>query len=294
MDFGPVSDHDGRVIRLQAPSRATVQESYQLIELCNEAEREPGDVEIDCSRTTNFGPFGVALFAASFAARRSQGRVTRLIAPADDVARAFIEEVGLTKIAEGEKTGLNTLEVRQMMALDAVYTESITSILTRGVPGMTEENSYTIQLCLNELLQNVFEWSESKIGCTVLARWYRKTRSVRLAVVDRGIGIPAALRRKRIRELHRATDAAVIVAAVTTPRLTSRENQVGGLGLKTIRETVCSRRGRLTIVSHAAKITWSDDRLSQFRSPALRGTAIEIDFRPDVKAPDAFSYTPVF
>lgn len=86
----------------------------------------------------------------------------------------------------------------------------------------------------------------------------------------------------------------MIEAAVTTPRLTSRANQVGGLGLKTIRETVCSRRGRLTIVSLAAKLTWSDERLSRYKSPPLRGTAIEIDFRPDAEIPDEPGYTPLF
>lgn len=282
------------MLRLQLPARATVGESYQLIELCNEAEREVGEVEIDCVETKTFGPFGVALIASLLSMRRKSERLTRLTPPRTPEAKAFVEEVGLTKFATGHATGHRTLELREMTALDAVYTESVTSMLTRGVPGMTSENSYTIQLCLNELLQNVFEWSESPIGCIVLARWYKKSRSVRLAVVDRGIGIPAALRREKIRALHRQGDADVIEAAVTTPRLTSRANQVGGLGLKTIREIVCARRGRLTIVSLAAKLTWSGERLSRFKSQPLRGTAIEIDFRPDAEVPDEPGYTPLF
>ncbi|MCK6536415.1 MAG: hypothetical protein L6Q84_25885 [Polyangiaceae bacterium] len=294
VDFGRANDDHACVLRLKLPARATVGESYQLIELCNEAEREVGEVEIDCSHTKVFGPFGVALIASVFSTRRKSGRPTGLTPPHDPDASAFAQEVGLTKFAAGHPTGLRTLELREMTALDAVYTDSVTSMLTHGVPGMTSESSYTILLCLNELLQNVFEWSESPIGCVVLARWYKKTRSVRLAVIDRGIGIPAALRRERIRALHRQSDADVIEAAVTAPRLTSRANQVGGLGLKTIRETVCSRRGRLTIVSLAAKLTWSGDRLSRFKSPPLRGTAIEIDFRPDAEVPDEPGHTPLF
>jgi anti-sigma regulatory factor (Ser/Thr protein kinase) len=167
-------------------------------------------------------------------------------------------------------------------------------MVRRGVPGMDEETSYPIQLCLNELLQNVFEWSHSPVGCLVLARWFHRTRSVRLAVVDRGIGIPAALRSRKVRGLHRSNDADVIVAAVTTPRLTSRENKVGGLGLKTIREVVCGRKGRLTIVSLGAKVVWNAEKLARYQSYPLRGTAIEIDFRPMSPVHDPDEYVPVF
>ena len=235
---------------------------------------------MDCTKVEHFGPFGVALLASSIAMRRLDGRTTELRLPKDPLAIDFACEVGLDRFARGERTGLGTLEVRQMHALDAVYSEAVTEMVLRGVPGMNEDNSYSIQLCLNELLQNVFEWAHSPVGCTVLARWYLKTRSVRLAVVDRGIGIPAALRKEKVRDLHRASDADVIEAAVTTPQLTSRENRVGGLGLKTIRQTVCERGGRLTVISLSAKLTWVGDKLRKARSVPMKGTAIEIDIRP--------------
>ena len=202
--------------------------------------------------------------------------------PTDDDARDFVKEVGLDRFVAGEKTGLGTLEIRQLDALDAVYTMRVVDLLADRVPSkITEANSYPIQLCLNELLQNVFEWSQSPVGCFVLARWFRKSRSVRLAVVDRGIGIPAELRRFKIQALHRASDADVIKAAVMTPELTSRANRVGGLGLKTIRDVVCGRAGRLTVVSLGAKVTWSGNKISPYKSPHFRGTAVEIDIRPD-------------
>jgi signal transduction histidine kinase len=267
--------------RVEMPDRATVNESYQVITACSLAEREPGTVAIDFSRTVRFGPLGLALVAASIAMRREANRATELILPKDAGAAEFCREVALDQFLAGQMTGLGTLEIRQMRQLDALYTQQIAQILVRGVPGVTEDSSYVIQLCLNELLQNVFEWSKSTIGCIVFARWFKRTRSVRLAVVDRGIGIPAALRAKKIEDLHRKKDAEVIEAAVTAARLTSRANQVGGLGLKTVREVVCARDGRLTVISHAAKVSWRQNRVSKFRTPALRGTAIEIDVRPD-------------
>jgi hypothetical protein len=266
---------------IRVPARATIADSYQLIGRCSEMEQEQGPVILDASKTKMFGPFGIALLAASCALRRITDRETVLVLPNDPEPRDFVEEVSFDGFIRGESPRAGTLAVRQMRALDAVFTDNVADILVRGVPGINEDNVYPIQLCLNELLQNVFEWSGSPIGCTVLTRWYRQTRSVRLAVVDRGVGIPAALRRHQIQDLHRLDDADVIEAAVTRPLLTSRANKVGGLGLKTIREVVCGRGGRLTIVSLGAKVVWSGDRLSKYKSPPLRGTAIEIDIRPN-------------
>jgi anti-sigma regulatory factor (Ser/Thr protein kinase) len=280
--------------QIEVPLRATMNESHQLVELCNRAENEDGEVLFDCRATTRFGPFGVAALGSAIAIRRKAGRKSRIALPVDADAARFVSEVGLDKFAAGATTGIGTLEVRQMTALDAVYTRAVSDILIRGVPGITEENSYPIELCLNELLQNVFEWAESPVGCLVLARWYHRTRSVQLVVVDRGIGIPAALRRSRVRDLHRAPDADVIEAAVTMPLLTSRVTQVGGLGLKNIREVVALRGGRLTVLSLTAKVTWSGDKIHRAVSPGFRGTAVEIDFRPNAPVERPSDYVSVF
>jgi anti-sigma regulatory factor (Ser/Thr protein kinase)/anti-anti-sigma regulatory factor len=280
------------------PRRATLEGSYDLVQAFAAAMQEPEALTLDCAGTEFFDPFGVALIAALIASRRQDQnpRATSLVPPRDPEANHFVAEVGLDRFANGESTGRGTLEIRQLHALHANYTSAVTKMLVRGVPGITEENSYPIQLCLNELLQNVFEWSESPIGCVVLARWYLKTRSVKLCVVDLGIGIPAALRRSRVRELHRATDAEVLEAAVSTPRLTSRANQVGGLGLKTILDEVSTRGGRLTVLSLGAKLSWVAGRVTgrSKRPPAFRGTAILIDFRPNALVPSAREHIAVF
>lgn len=158
-------------------------------------------------------------------------------------------------VAGMSTSAASTITIRRLTALDPTYTAEAARVICDGVPGMDEAASYPVQLCLNEL-QNVFEWSESRIGCVVLTRWFHRSRSVRLAVVDRGIGIPARLRDLRIADLHRETDANVIAAAVTRPQLTSRVGRAGGLGLKTIHEVVTSRRGRLTVMSHNAGLLW--------------------------------------
>lgn len=266
---------------VELPKRGTVNESYQLIKFCAETERISEDVSLDASQIGMYGPFGIALLASMVATRRGASLDTNIVLDSASEGAAFLHEVGFERFVRGHQTGLGSLEVRQLSALDALYTDAVTKLLTEGVEGFDTDAAYPITLCLNELLQNVFEWAESAVGCFVFCRWYRQTRSVRLAVVDRGMGIPAALRRRQIQGLHRASDVDVIVAAVTTPQLTSRANKVGGLGLKTIREIVCDRGGRLTVVSLGAKVRWAGSGVSRYSSPPLRGTAIEIEFRPD-------------
>jgi hypothetical protein len=288
--------NDAASARVRIPVRATFSEVNAVLRACEELEREPDAVVLDATTTTMFGPLCVCLLAASTAERHASARSTRLDPPTDKEAARFLREIQFDRFVRGSATDASsTITIRQLRALDPTYTAQAAQVICDGVPGLDEASAYPVQLCLNELLQNVFEWAESAIGCVVLTRWFHKSRSVRLAVVDRGIGIPARLRRLRIADLHRESDADVIVAAVTRPKLSSRVGRAGGLGLKTVHEVVTGRGGRLTVLSYNAKLAWSGSKsVTISRIPAFRGTAIEIDFRPATPVEDPDAYLPVF
>src|SRR5439155_583854 len=114
----------------------------------------------------------------------------------------------------------DTLELRQMLVHDRLYTERLAEVLVGHVRGYDEDATHLVHLCVNELLQNTFEHAGSPEGAFVHCRWYKKDGNVRIAVADGGIGIPEALRRS-VPSLHREADAAVIEAAVTRAGLTS-------------------------------------------------------------------------
>jgi hypothetical protein len=172
------------LLLIPLPERATVDDSFELIPLLAEAENVQGDVILDASKTTVFGPFGVGVIASTMALRRTRGYQTSFVGPRNVPAQVFLDEIGFFRAVAGEQPRPGTLEMRQLHALDAMYTDGVVQLLVANVPGINEDNGYAIQLCLNELLQNVFEWGESRVGCFVLARWYRNTRSARLAVVE--------------------------------------------------------------------------------------------------------------
>jgi hypothetical protein len=272
-------DYPG-MLRLEVPRRATINESPQLARLVGEAEREKGPVEIDCSKIEAWGPFGVALLASCLAVRQKLGRETQFIAPTEADAVESFEQTGLALLAQGNNIGLNGGQVHPIDLQEHESSNALAVALSSSLGSAAEAAPAVVQPCLQPLLDNLFEWSESIVGGFAVVRWHKKTRQVRFALVDRGLGIPAVLRRSHVGNLIRSSDAEVIEAAFSDPAVTSRQEGMRGLGLKHLRDNVLAHKGKLTVISLGAKISWTSDRVTRSPSPAMRGTAIEVEMSP--------------
>jgi two-component sensor histidine kinase len=245
-------------------------------------------------------PPGTTLLALAIGRRVADGGdAPEFVPPASSDAREFLREVGFDRYLDGHGAARElerqsgTREMRQMAALDPAYIHQIADLLAERVPEMSETTSHLIGLCMKELLQNVFEHAPEVPGgpvlCFVHSRWYLREHNVRVAVVDDGIGIPAALRRRQVRGLQRASDLDVVEASVAEPGLSSGRGR-RGLGLKLIRDIVTARDGTLTVISGTAKVKFATrSRIMRGRKlpQPFRGTAIEIDFRPGKAIPIA-------
>jgi hypothetical protein len=279
--------------KIEFPPLAQVGQSYQIIKCCHAIESLSDQIVLDLSRCRMLGPIATTLLALALARRHDKGLPPATVVPAEDAEVAhFLDEIAFERFLQGKgrsaQSGAQwgTREMRQLMALDPNFVEAVADLLADRVPGTSHDASYFVQLCMNELLQNVFEHSFSKFGCFLHCRWYKKSANARIAVVDGGIGIPAALRREQVEQLHREDDAHVIVAAVTKEGLSSRRGRPGGLGLKHIHDIVTRREGTLTVISQSAKVEFKRQgpkiaRTSMF----FQGTAVEIDFRPQIEVP---------
>lgn len=266
------------MLRLEVPRRATVNESPQLARLVAEAEREKGPVEFDCSKTEAWGPLGVALLASCCAVRKRRGYETSIIEPADDDdAKSALDETGLVRLTKGETDCFEEWQVHPISIERGKPVSELSRELLSPLASAAVNAPAVVAPCLNALLDNLYLWSESSVGGFVVVRWQKKHHSAKVALVDRGLGIPAALRRAPGSALHRATDVEVIEAAFSDPNVTSRLEGKMGQGLKTLRETVLSHRGKLTVISLGAKVSWAKDRMIRNASPALHGTAIEME-----------------
>lgn len=266
-----------RMLRLELPRRATINESPQLARLVGEAEREKGSVEIDCLRTETWGPFGVAFLASCWAVRQKSGRDTQLIAPTEGDAAEQYAETGLGLLSGGNPVELNGGQVHPISIEAHQPPHELAMALAQPLSNAAEAAPAVVQPCLEPLLENLFQWSESTVGGFVVVRWHRKTRQARFALIDRGIGIPAVLRRSHVGNLIRANDLEVIEAAFSDPAVTSHHEGAPGLGLKQLRDNVLAHKGKLTVVSLGAKVVWTSSKITKSPSPAIRGTAIEIE-----------------
>jgi len=265
------------MLRLELPRRATINESPQLTRLVGEAEREKGPVEFDCSKTEAWGPFGIALLASSFVVRARLGRETVLVEPADPDALEGLEETGLMQVAKREAVNLDGAQVHLVALAPNTSNRELAVSLTSSLGAAAASAPPIVEPCLVSLLDNFSEWSESTVGGFVVVRWHKKTRQARFALVDRGLGIPAVLRRGQVGNLIRLPDVDVIEAAFSDPAATSRQQEGRGMGLKRLREYVLGHRGKLTVISLGAKVSWAGDRVSKAPSPAMHGTAVEIE-----------------
>jgi hypothetical protein len=265
------------MLRLDVPRRATINESPQLTRLVGDAEREKGPVEFDCSKTEAWGPFGIALVASSLVMRSRAGRETRLIEPSDVDHLSVLEETGLLEVLRGETTASNRGYVQSIPITPQQSVSEIASALASPLEHVVAVAPAVVRPCLEALLDNLFEWSQSPIGGFALVRWHKKTRQARFALVDRGLGIPAVLRRGHVGDLIRSSDVDVIEAAFLDSNATSRQTGAQGLGLKRLRERVLAHKGKLTVLSLGAKMIWAGERVTKASTPAMRGTAIEIE-----------------
>ncbi len=262
--------------RIEIPRRASVNQSAQLIRRCNEAEREREPVELDARSTDLLTPFGIALVASCILVRRLEGRQTTLLVPEDaDLAEPFVQ-AELAELASG-KSPAPTGGLCQITGAPGADLDQKLAAEVERMLGLPADQAEPVLLCLRELVNNALGCSGSPVGALFTARRHAKTRAVRLAVLDRGSGVPAGLRRKQIHNLHRATDSDVIEAAVVDSSLSSRDDDSAGKGLMRVLETVRSHQGRLTLLSYGAKVAWAGERVTKSISPPLRGTAVELD-----------------
>jgi hypothetical protein len=266
------------MLRLDVPRRATINESPQLTRLVMEAEREKGPVELDCAKTETWGPFGLALVVSCFKVRRSSGRETFIVAPKDpEVDLGGLDETALFRWVQRSAGAGDEWQLELVHVSDDGSVEELTRQFTEPLVAATANAPGVVHACLDVLVDNTCRWSESTIGGVVVVRWHKKSHKIKLSLVDRGIGIPASLRRSPTSQLHRATDVEIIESAFSDPGVTSRTDGETGRGLKTLRDTVLTHHGKLTVVSLGAKVSWARDRLTKVSSPAMHGTAVDIE-----------------
>jgi len=88
---------------------------------------------------------------------------------------------------------------------------------------LDQKNAQPIRYIISELVRNVLEHSNSKHGAIVSAQYHRKNNTIRIGIVDSGVGISHTIRKSHIAE----TDLDAIRLALT-PGITGTTSKEGG------------------------------------------------------------------
>jgi len=192
----------------------------------------------------------------------------------------FLRYVGKPAFA-GSKLRSTTLPL-QMVSYDRSYPWIHDTFATwiAGRVGLSPASFASINVCLQEIFNNISDHSGEKIGC-VFTQHYPQKGEVMLTISDFGVGIPYNVRKVA----PEVTDAEALEKAVVEGFTTKStvKNQGAGLNILT-RYVVANNRGKVFVQSlrgsfnciHAASGVRMSSRNERVSYP---GTLIQITFK---------------
>ena len=146
--------------------------------------------------------------------------------PLEAASKHYLERMGLLKILNIETGKVHTHESsgRFIPLTKITDSDQLGEFITEMVPLLhAPEQAEPIKYIISELVRNVFEHSNSKIGGVVCAQFFKKSNRVSVGVVDVGVGITESISCSHVVN----TDEEAIKLALT-PGVTGLTNNFGG------------------------------------------------------------------
>ncbi|MCX6707665.1 MAG: ATP-binding protein [Candidatus Woesearchaeota archaeon] len=140
----------------------------------------------------------------------------------------YLERMGLFKLLQ-IKSSIKIIEhepAGRFIPLTIINnSKDLTNFISEIVPMLHLEpkQAEPIKYIMSELVRNVLEHSCSKIGAVVSAQYYKKSNTIRMGVVDTGVGI-----KKTINESYIAPTHLEALKLALTPGITGTTRKEGG------------------------------------------------------------------
>jgi hypothetical protein len=223
-------------------------------------DRGPGTRSIDLGKCQYLGPDATVLLAAAVLEMRRTGQRPNLIHPDGPAElRAFWRFSGLQELQTqdpADKPGdppdgrpPTVMPIRRLET--ATFNDADPVIkLAQLHTELSRDSEEELRVCVNEVVQNIEDHSESLIGGVMSARFIEYNQQVRVAIVDRGVGICTTLK-KRFDDVTPKTALQRVIKGEYTAL--SRPNNLG-LGISNLWNIVRRLRGDIFIVSQDAAI----------------------------------------
>lgn len=140
----------------------------------------------------------------------------------------YLQRMGLFKFL-GINSGIEVTEheaAGRFIPLTQIKTSNeLTEFIQEMIPllHLQPEHAEPIQYIISELVRNVLEHSESETGALLAAQYYKKSNSIRIGIVDTGVGI-----KKTINYSHEARTDLDSIRLALTPGITGTTSREGG------------------------------------------------------------------
>jgi anti-sigma regulatory factor (Ser/Thr protein kinase) len=218
-------------------------------------------------------------------------------------SKHYLERMGLFKLL-GIESGIKIMEhepsgrfipltqIKKAGALES-FIEDVIPLLH-----LEPKQAQPIRYIISELTRNVFEHSQSKIGAILCAQYYKKSNTIRLGIVDSGVGI-----KQTISNVYTTKNEVDAIRLALSPGITGTTRRIGGTAqnvgaglffIKSIAKTnrdffiIYSGKGmyKLLKTNPKQKVRLYADPLRDKHSsgnnfPYWQGTAIGVDLNLD-------------
>jgi hypothetical protein len=216
---------------------------------------------IDLSRVNYLGPFAAAILLANYLEAERSGLPHRVDFPRHDFKlRAFLRFSGIDHFFNGDPLPDTNHPHNETIPLNVVtevtwgIADPVIDLVKRHIV-ISEDDELYMSNSIAEVIQNVEDHSESPIGAVYCARYLTKPQKVRVAIVDRGLGIGTTLRNKHP-EIKTA-DAALVRVVRGGISARSRPNNMG-VGISNLWNQITNQlKGEIFIVTEDA-VAYSD------------------------------------
>jgi hypothetical protein len=243
---------------------------------------------IDLRNCSYLGPDAAVVLMALLVQARMEGREWRILLPEGPPALVgFCRFSGLTWEATGrdppdpDHPRNETLRLTRFMRASWNLQDPLIRLVQKHIPLSTDAEDH-LRTCLGEVLQNIEDHSVSPIGGVLCARYLKEHRQVRIAVVDRGLGIRATL---LPRYPHLMTDREALASVVKGGMTARTKARNAGRGLSNIATFAVARGGDLAIVSgHGLLRTYPGlaQPVAEDRAYDFQGTAVFFTLHVDI------------
>ena len=143
-------------------------------------------------------------------------------------SKHYLERMGLFKLL-GIKSGINITEhepAGRFIPLTQITNSlELTDFIKEMIPllHLGPKQVEPIKYIVSELVRNVLEHSQSKQGAILSAQYYQKSNTIRIGIVDTGVGI-----KETINQSHSAATDLKAIQLALTPGITGTTRLEGG------------------------------------------------------------------